>query len=333
MIGRLAQHFARYSALYAALGFVLGIVLGRVLSFTDLVAAGLEVIVGLYGTVAPLVIFCILAPSLLRIQQHEEADGKQFAIYTLLWFARLRLIACLVAVVLVSVVYSLPLFESSTVAGAAFTTALRSLGYALVWSPYFLAIYASVLVALLLWRRQGWLVRAFAHLPEYVEKLGEVCTFVVPVFTVLVGIHVVTLPQVLAAHFAAYPTSTFGKVTLFGLQFDTTTASGILLVYIVLSLLTGVICSLWHMALLLYVRTKLPGLSLRAYGTRYFLPLYPLVWATCSEALSTPLNMHLLRELYPEIDPAVRRFAVGLGSVVNINGTLICCFVMIPAVC
>jgi hypothetical protein len=255
------------------------------------------------------------------------------SIYTVLWFARLRLLACLVTVVLVSVIYTLPLLGGGTVAESAFTSALLSLGHGLVRSPYFSAIYASIIAALLLWRRQGWLVRTFAHLPELVEKLGEVLTFVVPVFTLLVGIHVVTLPQVLEAHFAAYPASTFGKVTLFGTQFDTTTASGILLVYIVLALLTGGICSIWHVALLLYVRYKLPEFAIRTYFTRYFLKLYPLLWATCSEALSTPLNMHLLKALYPEIDPAVRRFAVGLGSIININGTLMCCFVMIPAVC
>ena len=176
-------------------------------------------------------------------------------------------------------------------------------------------------------------MRTFAQLPELVEKLGEVCTFVVPVFTFLVGIYVVTLPQVLEAHFAEYTTQAFGEVRLFGIQFDTTTAGGILRVYIILALLTGLICSIWHAALLFYACYKVPGISLRAYFTRYFLRIYPLLWSTSSEALSTPLNMYLLRELYPDIDPSVRRFSVGVGSIININGTLICCFVMIPAVC
>jgi Na+/H+-dicarboxylate symporter len=333
VIGTIGRHVARYSAMYAALGFGLGLLVGRAFPLADLLKSGLEVIVGLYGTIAPLIIFCILAPSLLRIHQHEGAEGRQFAIYTVLWFAKLRLLACLSAVVLVSVVYTLPFAGGGSVEGVAFATALRSLGRGLVRSPYFLAIYASILGAGLLWRRKGRLVRAFAHLPELVEKLGEALTCVVPVFTLLVGIHVVTLPQILAAHFAEYPTSTFGKVALFGRQFDTTTASGILVIYVLVALLTGLICSLWHAALLLCVRYKLPGLSIRTYFTGYFLKLYPLLWSTCSEALATPLNMHLLKELYPQIDPAVRRFAVGLGSVININGTLICCFVMVPAVC
>ena len=333
MIGAAGQHFARYSTIYAVLGFGLGLGLGSIFSFAGLLEAGLEVIVGAYGNVTPLVIFCILAPSLLRICQQEGTDGRQFSIYTVFWFAKLRLVACLLAVALVSLVYTLPLFGGGSVENAAFITPFRSLGQTLVRSPYFFAIYASIIAVLLLWRRRGWFVRTFAQLPEFVEKLGEVFTFVVPVFTLLVGIHVVTLPQVLEAHFAAYPNSTFGKVTLFGASFDTTTAGGILQVYLMLSLLTGLICSIWHTALLLYVRYKLPGLSIRAYFTQYFLKIYPLLWATSSEALSTPLNMHLLKELYPNIDPAVRRFSVGIGSIININGTLTCCFVMIPAVC
>ncbi len=332
-IGAVGQHMMRYSTLYAGAGFGLGLLLGSMFSFMDLLEACLDVIVGAYGTVAPLVIFCILAPSLLRIQQQGGADGRQFSVYAVLWFAKLRLYACLLAVALVSAVYTLPLFGGGSVEDSAFTTPFLSVGNTLLRSPYFFAIYASIIAAVLLWNRQGRLVRAFSQLPEMVEKLGEVCTFVVPVFTFLVGIYVITLPQVLEAHFAQYPTSTFGRVTLLGIPFDTTTARGILQVYIILALLTGLICSIWHAVLLLYARYKVPGISLRAYFTRYFLRIYPLLWATSSEALSTPLNMYLLKELYPDIDPSVRRFSVGVGSIININGTLTCGFVMIPAVC
>jgi len=46
-----------------------------------------------------------------------------------------------------------------------------------------------------------------------------------------------------------------------------------------------------------------------------------------------PLNLHLVRRNYPELYEPVASLAVSLGSILNINGTLICCFVMTPAIC
>lgn len=327
------EHFTRFSLLYAAFGFGLGIVLGTVFSFVGPLESLLDIIVETYGTVAPIIIFLILAPSLLRIAQYRGAAGVRFSLFTILWFAKVRILACLFGVVLVSLAFGLPFTVTDKIDGAVFQDSIAALGYMLIESPYFYAIYASVFAVILLRKSQAKPVRFFVEIPQLIELLGEIITIVVPIFTLLVGIYVTTLPEVLASHFAEYPTDTFGMVTLFGMEFDATTSSGILTIYILLSLLTGGICTLWHICLLIYAKRRTGEFSLREYMRKYYLKIYPLLWATSSEALSTPPNMHLLKQMFPKINPTVRHLTVGIGSIININGTLICCFVMIPAVC
>jgi len=58
-----------------------------------------------------------------------------------------------------------------------------------------------------------------------------------------------------------------------------------------------------------------------------------LLWSTSSESIATPLNLYLVKKYAWWVRPTVRRFAVGVGSYMNINGTLICVFVLGGMVC
>jgi Na+/H+-dicarboxylate symporter len=149
----------------------------------------------------------------------------------------------------------------------------------------------------------------------------------------LVGIYVSTLPGVLEEYFSGYSGVNFSHVSMFGMNIDTQTSSGIFMVYVALALLTGLVGTVWHLMLLLYTKWRIQKFSIGDYFKGYFPRIYGLLWATCSEALATPLNMYLMRRHYPEIETSVRQFTIGCGSVFFVNGTLICCFVMIPAVC
>ena len=60
--------------------------------------------------------------------------------------------------------------------------------------------------------------------------------------------------------------------------------------------------------------------------------VYPLLWATSSEALATPLNLYLTKKYAPWVHKTVRRFTVGTGSFLNINGTVISVFVLLGLV-
>ena len=56
--------------------------------------------------------------------------------------------------------------------------------------------------------------------------------------------------------------------------------------------------------------------------------VYPLLWATSSEALATPLNLYLTKKHAPWIRSDIRRFVIGVGSYMNISGTIINVFIL-----
>lgn len=326
-IRNLVDHFTRFATLYAGLGFGLGLLVGKVFDFAPLLRGLLDLVVDSYGLVAPWVIFLILAPTLLEILGPGGRQG--FSTQALWWFVRVRILACLFAVAAVALAFGLPWTGHGGSALSSMKQSASQLGTLLVTSPYFLAIYLSVIAAFLLRSVDSPWVDRFRRLPELLEAFGELLTAVVPVFTFLVGIHVITLPGVLAE---ALEGATYADISLFGIAFGSSNAEGIFWLYLAVSFLTGAISTTWHGCLLLEVRRRLPEFSFGHYFRDYFAKIYPLLWATSSEALATPLNLHLVQQLRPKVDDDLRRFTVGIGSILNINGTLTCCFVMVPAV-
>jgi Na+/H+-dicarboxylate symporter len=175
-------------------------------------------------------------------------------------------------------------------------------------------------------------VHFFERIPDFVEDAGALLTQATPLFMCLIGIYTVSLPGAVTSYVAraAYA---LAPVALFGYRIDTSSSRGILVVYVTLSVLTGLICALWHAALLLAVRVRMPHFSIRRYVIGYWSEIYPLVWSTCSESLATPANLRAMRRNFGEVGPAFRQFATALGANVNINGTIICTFILVAAVC
>ena len=68
--------------------------------------------------------------------------------------------------------------------------------------------------------------------------------------------------------------------------------------------------------------------SIVGYFKNYWVKVYPLLWATSSEALATPLNLYLTKRHAPWIRNDIRRFVIGVGSYMNINGTIINVFIL-----
>ncbi len=118
------------------------------------------------------------------------------------------------------------------------------------------------------------------------------------------------------------------EISILRVKIDTTTPAGMLTGYVVISLLIGVACFIWHFAFLAHCKYTIRGFSIMQYFTRYWIKVYPLLWATSSEAFATPLNLYLVKKYYPDIRTDVRRFIVGVGSYLNINGTMICIIVL-----
>lgn len=331
------SHVERFLPLYAPLCLAGGIILGANVPAGDLAVLLLDRLVDAYGVVAPLVIYLILAPSIIKMLHHDGGRAGHFAVDALFWFARVRLAACLFGLFGAAIVFRVPLSTGDelhpwTMLG----DTIRQLGTLLTESSYFVAIGAAIVTVVALGRSTHPLVRWFVSIPLAIERAGNVMVYAVPPLMFLVGIYIPNISGALAERFheggAEGAATVFGAVDFLGWTIGTGDASGILVIYGLIALVTGVIGTSWHVMLLCVASARVSFFAFGVYFKEYFVRIYPLLWATSSEALSSPLNMYLIKRIYPRIDEAVRRFAVGSGTVLNVNGTLICCFVVTPVV-
>jgi Na+/H+-dicarboxylate symporter len=317
---------------FALLGLAAGLAAGAALPLAAAAERFLSLLVGAYSLIAPVVIFLILAPSLTKLLRSEGKIAPILAMRTAVFFVTLRIWASLLAIVCVALAFGLPLVQPgpSTLA-AGISTSLRDLGRIGLQSRWFAALAASIAVALVIHRSQHAAVRAFVRIPDLVEDAGALITRTTPLFLFLIGIYVASLPEAITGYIA-HTSRSLAPVRLLGVSIETSTNRGFLATYFALAALTGIVCTLWHALLFAAARARIEGLSLRRYFTGYLSQVYPLAWSTCSESLATPANLHAMRRNFPWIDPAYRQFATGLSTNVNINGTIICAFIMIAAV-
>ncbi len=280
-----------------------------------------------YSYIAPIAIYLILTPTLIKLVS-SATGGKSFAAYTIIWFAKARLLACVYAVVITTVVFGLPLYSQADGFLAAALQSLESLGWMLTNSVYFYAVYASLITVALVTR----LPRTAAVLSkgvDLVEYLGRIIVPIIPFMMVAVGAYVTILPSILEDELSGQVDfSDLGTVRMLGVPIDITTSLGMILIYVLGALLTGVVCGFWHAGLLSLAKRKMPDFSLRSYFSDYWVKVYPLLWATSSEALATPLNLYMVKKFCPRLRSEVRQFVVGTGSFLNINGTVINVFLM-----
>lgn len=319
---------------FAAAGFAIGAGTGALLPVSRGADAIVAALTGAYETIAPLIIFLVLAPSAIKLLRSDRPAGLRFTTKAMLWLCGLRLAASLLGVAFAAVLYRLPWTQAgSGAAGRSMAAAASGLTATAVHSPYIIALVFASAVALLLCRVPGRWVDRFGTIPDLIERAGGAMTRVTPLFTFFVGMYVSALPAILSGYLGRHRIAAGATVRMAGASIDASSPRGILVVYLAVSLATGVACALWHLLLLLRVWTVIPGFSLRRYASQYLARIYPLAWATCSESLATPVNLYLIRRLYPFTDAGVRQFAVAVGSAININGTVLCCFVLTPAVC
>lgn len=289
------------------------------------VSGGMDSFIDLYSLFAPVVIFLVLTPSLIRIFQ-DVKTGKAFAQYSIIWFAKARILACLYAVVVTTIVFGLPLYDQTEGAGAALLRSVISLGEMLVSSYYFYAVYASLLTV--------WIALRYAPLARFlsggvtlIESVGRMLIPLVPLMMFAVGAYVTVLPEVIGESVGSDGGSA-RAVSFLGFDVGVDNAYGIFLVYVLAAVLTGVVCGFWHIGLLRIARSRIVGFSIRDYFVNYWMKVYPLLWATSSEALATPLNLYMIKKRYPDLKEEVVSFVVGAGSFMNINGTVINVFLM-----
>jgi Na+/H+-dicarboxylate symporter len=280
-----------------------------------------------YSYIAPLAIYLILTPTLLKLVASATA-GKSFTVYTIVWFAKARLLACLYAVIATAIVFGLPLHSQAEGFLESALESLKSLGFMLTHSVYFYAVYAS-LITVAAATRLPRTAAVFSKGVDLVEYLGRIFVPIIPFLMIAIGAYVTILPSILEDSLAGQlDFSELGEVKMLGVPIDITTSLGMILIYVLAALLTGVVCGIWHAGLLTLAKRKMPEFSLRSYFADYWVKVYPLLWATSSEALATPLNLYMVKKLCPNLRAEVRQFVVGTGSFLNINGTVINVFLM-----
>ncbi|MBF0505688.1 MAG: cation:dicarboxylase symporter family transporter [Nitrospirae bacterium] len=326
------DNLERYLPLLSILSFISGIVSARYFpSVGYKVTSGMSGFIDFYEYIAPFIIYFILAPSIAHI---IELGRGYFASYAVLWLIRLRLYACLWSIVFTAIVFKLPFYTNSGGSlGKSIVQTLSSIVTTMTHSTYFYAIYAA-LITVVLFQRYKIIGGVLGKIYALIEKLGELFLPLVPVFMFAIGAFVYTLPLELNGHLSMKELTgaRLGDLNLIWGRLPVNTSVGIILAYVVTSLLVGLACIIWHIGFLVILKNTLKDFSIKHYFSKYWVRIYPLLWSTASESLSTPLNLHLVKKHYPYIATEVRRFIIGAGSYLGINGTTICVFIMAAAV-
>lgn len=332
----------KHLPLLSVVAFVGGVILTHVSTAAAMqVNEGVNSFVDAYGMIAPLVIYLILTPSLTMVLSSAHGDGRDFVDKIFVWFAGVRVIALLWAVLFTSVVFGLPLFsqESSSFSDAFFGS-MEKLGWMLTHSSYFYAIYLSIFTVWVALRIPA-MARSLSRGFMMIEELGKHIIPVIPVFMLAIGTYVAYLPTAIQGQlddsYAEQAGEAAGGFQLTGLHeidvmgffsINPDNSMGMIGAYILGAGLTGVGVMIWHLALLLLARYRVSSFSISYYFRSYWSKVYPLLWSTSSEALATPLNLHLVKKHYPQINNEIRGLTIGGGSFLGINGTLICVYVL-----
>ncbi|MDM8540382.1 cation:dicarboxylase symporter family transporter [Desulfococcaceae bacterium HSG9] len=319
----------RYLPALSVLFFIIGICLANIsASFVYVINDAMETFIDSYNYLAPVAIYLILTPTLIKLFSFSRFRGRKFANRAILWFVKTRIIACVFAVVSVTLIFDLPLYSSTLGFTKAMSESLHSFAWMLGHSVYFYALYASgitVVISLKYDRLAKFLVKGV----DLIEWLGTIIMPIIPLFMMGIGAYVTIIPKMIEKNvgndIAGFQ---LGSITMLGIPIDAAAPYGMILIYVLGSFLTGAVCGLWHFGLIILAKYKMPDFSLKKYFTAYWVKIYPLLWATSSEAMATPLNLLLIKKLCPDIRDEVRQFVVGTGSFFNINGTMINVFIM-----
>jgi hypothetical protein len=323
-----------WASFQAICGLVIGLLFGSQFGIGAFIGAAAQKLVGVYEIAAPVLVFAILGPSLLKLLRHDRGELQRFSVFAVAWFSVLRLGVCVAAALVVAFVYHLPLSVAVGSGPSATVAASMSWNSLLILTEnrYLLTFVIACLSAYLLRGRSGILVDYFLRMPDFIEAGGNLLTRLTGLFGFLVGVYIISLPDILLT--SIHHIGGNLRPLEFGwFQIETGTAQGLMQVYLAVTALTAVLCLALHAFLVTWARLRISGFTVRGYLAGYLLRVYPLIWSTGAESLAIPTNLATLRRYGRGIPDALRDLTVGFAATLNLNGTLICCLVLIPAVC
>lgn len=327
LFSQMANGIEKHLAILSGLGLLTGILLAMTVPrFAMAVDGTVSGLIDGYAVVAPVVVFLVVAPALSKL---ASLDGRRLIKYALLLLATQWVLASVWGALFTAGVLGLPLFpDRSTPVEDAFHKSVGSFLWMLTHSRFFLAIYLGIIVGIISPRIPS-LLRLLDRFATSVEQIGGSLVLVTPLFLTTVGAYIFSLPQKLEAEVGLQESGlSLAAVRILGLEFQTNSSTGMVLLYLAGGLLTGVAVTAWHSGLLGWTKRLVKDFSVRRYLRVYIAKIYPLLWATCSESLAAPVNLFLAKKYYPEVQTEVRRFSLGVGTAINSCGTLICVFVI-----
>lgn len=322
----LPEKLEKYLVLLTVAFFLGGIFLAKFWNgFGEAVNNGASAFIEFYGYIAPLAIFVILSPALAKLL---SSNAGKFGAYAVSWLAIRRLLACIWAVIFTVIIFKFPIFPEGNVSiMAAVTKSVQTVIKMMYSSPFMIAIWIGIITAFVSLKIK-WIFKILDKIATGFENAGQHFISLVPLFMMAIGAYIYSLPNSINAQIGLEEQFTFSTVNILGINLNPNTISGMILIYFIGALLVGVACFIWHFVLLAITKYKIRTFSIKNYFKDYWVKVYPLLWATSSEALATPLNLYLTKKYFPNVKKVVRRFVVGMGSYLNINGTLICVFVL-----
>ena len=329
LIMRTINWFEKWLLVLVLGGFVAGIVVASISQpVIDRVDSTINMFMDWYAYIAPIAIFLILSPSLARMFATRKTGT--FGLLVLNWFAIRKVLASLWAIAFVLIVFRIPILPQGSVSLAdGLGQTLGSLGDMMLTSSYFWAMYAAVGVALVSTRVEA-LTRFLEKIMDVVEGAGSYLLPLMPVFMFGIGAYIYGLPDNVQEQvgLSAEGKSVLLDLNIWGWITSPETPAGMITIYVIGALLTAIACMIWQSVFLLAARALEPRFSIIGYFKDYWIKVYPLLWATSSEALATPLQLYLTKKYAPWISSSIRRFAIGVGSYMDINGTIINVYIL-----
>ena len=329
VLNRFVNWLEKYILVLVLAGLFAGIGVASVSqAVVDQVDSIINLFVDLYDLLAPIAIFLILTPSLARLFS-TKSMGK-FGLFVIRWYAIRKVLASIWAILFILIVFRVPVLPQGSLSlSDGVTETLKSLGEMATTSTYFWAMYAAIAVSAVSTKVQP-ITRALEAVMNVVEVAGSYLMPLMPVFMFGIGAYIYGLPDNVQEQVALEreAQSVLHDLNIWGSTISPRNPAGMITIYVLGALLTAIACFIWQFVFLIVARSQEARFSIVGYFRNYWVKVYPLLWATSSEALATPLNLYLTKRHAPWIRTEIRRFIIGIGSYMNINGTIINVFIL-----
>ena len=259
---KLINWFEKYLIALVIGGLIAGIGVASISQpLVDRVDSIINLFMDLYGFLAPLAIFVILAPSLARLFSTRRMGS--FGFFVIRWYAVRKILASLWAIVFILIIFRIPFLPQGSLSLTdGLTQTLHSLGEMAATSTYFWAMYAAVIVGLISMRAQR-LASALEKVLSGVEVAGRYIMPVMPIFMFAIGAYIYGLPQNVQEQvgLGADGTSALGSLDIWGWTINPSTSVGMIMVYVLGAFLTALACFIWQLVFLLIARRHEPRLE------------------------------------------------------------------------